>query len=66
MFYRVKEVGGKFIPQKLGFLNGWQGIDKRDLYLWISDDHQWTYCKCDTLEEAREVIRNYKPKFHKP
>jgi len=66
MFYRVKEVRGKFIPQKLNFLLGWQAIDKKDLFLWTSDDYQWKYCKCDTLEEAREIIRNYKPKFHRP
>jgi hypothetical protein len=43
MFYRVKEVRGKFIPQKLNFLLGWQAIDKKDLFLWTSDDYQWKY-----------------------
>ena len=64
MFYRVKEVNGKFIPQKLTFF-GWQGIDLDGLYLWIDSNHQWQYCQCDTLEQAKDIITKFKPKYHK-
>jgi len=64
MFYRVKEVNGKFIPQKLTVF-GWSGIDLNGMYLWNDEDHQWQYCQWDTLEQAKEVIAKYKPKYHK-
>lgn len=63
MFYRVKEVNGKFIPQKLTVF-GWSGIDLISMILWNDTDHQWQYCQCDTLEQAKEVITRYKPKYH--
>ena len=66
--YRVKEVDGLFIPQKYEFLIGWEGVPREGWYLWESNFRQIQHCSFQTLEEARERIKNYKlqikiPKF---
>ena len=57
--YRVKQVNGIFIPQKLSFI-GWLGIDKVDVTLWYCFSHQIEYCNLYDLESARERIKSYK------
>lgn len=66
--YRVREVNGKFIPQVRIWnviFPSWEGIDGRDFDTWVSLDYQYKYCAKSTLEEAKQVIENYKPKYHK-
>ena len=66
--YRIKEVRGKFIPQKWFLV--WEGIDKTSDYLWNSDEHQYEWCASETLEQARARIQEYQRyknevKYHK-
>lgn len=66
--YRIKEVRGKFIPQKWIF--GWYGIDKDSRYLWTTNDNQYNWCGYRTLELAKERIQEYRgykneAKYHK-
>ena len=63
--YRVKEVDGIFIPQRLCFI-GWLGIDTKDKYLWFVNRYQITYCCYEFLEGARERIESYKIQIKKP
>lgn len=65
--YRIKEVNGKFIPQlvKWSFIIPfWEAIDKKHGF-WFTPEYQYKYCALDTLEEAKELIKNHKPKYHK-
>ena len=70
-FYRIKQIGeNKFIPQvKPHFFDCWYGIDSihKDLnigfyanYLWSEKDYCDMYCICETLEQAKQVIFDYK------
>jgi hypothetical protein len=66
--YRIKEVEGKFIPQRWCF--GWEGIDRTSRYLWNSDENQYEWCAWKTLEQARTRIQEYRGykdgiKYHK-
>lgn len=66
--YRIKEVRGKFIPQKWIF--GWYGIDKDSRHLWTTNDNQYNWCGYSTLELAKERIQKYRgykneAKYHK-
>ena len=78
-FYRIKQIGeNKFIPQTADLPDviyaTWCGIDKRiNNNTWYVEVWQVKYCMCETLEEAREVIKKYKEsikpykiKYHKP
>lgn len=80
MIYRIKQISeNKFIPQcgTIGdFIFGsMEGIEKGSTYTWMSKDVQKTRCIVSSLEEAREVIKQYKediieypkgyPKYHK-
>jgi hypothetical protein len=81
--FRVKQISeNQFIPQiangiincLLGF---WDGIDvdKNDVWhIWLSKEHQDIFCVTDSLDKAKEVIKDYKqkemidkryPKYHK-
>jgi hypothetical protein len=57
--YRIKEVDGFFIAQKLVWFN-WLGIDTRDKFLWWGKEMQQKYCLFCSLEKARERIKSYK------
>lgn len=65
-FYRVKQIGeNKFIPQTATLLDfiyvTWVGIERRgNNCTWFTEFLQEEYCICETLEEAREVIKIYK------
>ena len=66
--YRIKEVKGKFIPQRWCFT--WEGIDRTSRYLWYLDENQEYYCEWHTLEQARQRIQEYRGdkrniKYHK-
>lgn len=54
LFKRIKEINGKFIPQKLTIPFGWIGVDKKDGSKWLTEKGQFSYCSYDTLEEARK------------
>ena len=58
-FYRIKEVEGKFIPQKL-IEFAWHGINRRSDDTWYHPDNQMKYCAVDSLQEAKDVIAKYK------
>ena len=67
--YRVKEVDGKFIAQKLIWFY-WQGISKLSSFKWLDNFSQIEYCSYDSLLEARQRIRQCKGieenvKYHK-
>ena len=65
--YRIKEVNGKFIPQVkiwTTIFYSWEAIDNK-FRTWLSPENQYTNCALNTLEEAKERIKNYKPKYHK-
>ena len=68
MFYRIKEIDGDFIPQKLT-LFGWFTIDRTDKYLWFRNDYGRENGSFSTLEEAKGRIKEYKikskVKYHK-
>lgn len=64
-FYRIKEVEGKFIPQKLIELT-WEGIDRQSDYIWYTQHFQIEYCAVDSLQEAKDIIAKYKEKRKKP
>lgn len=77
MKYRIKQIDEKkFIPQvKTFFLGSWRSIDKYDLHLWVSEIAGSINFICETLDQAKQVIDNYKanqknkrkyPKYHKP
>jgi hypothetical protein len=66
--YRIKEVEGKFIPQRWCF--GWEGIDRTSRYLWFSDENQYEWSAWKTLEQARARVQEYRGykdgiKYHK-
>jgi hypothetical protein len=63
-FYRVKEVEGKFIPQKLSEMS-WAGIESQFDCMWHSPDFQIKYCSVNSLEEAKDIIAKYKEKIKK-
>lgn len=85
MKYRIKQIAeNKFIPQVKTWLFGdWYAIDSQnkglniDFYanhLWFLKEFVYMYCICTTLEEAKQVITDYKanqktkikyPKYHK-
>lgn len=62
--YRVKEVNGKFIPQVGNWFSGYESIDRKMSFTWILSEHE-IHCQFDTLEEALDRIKRYKPKYHK-
>ena len=62
--YRVKEVNGKFIPQVGNWFFGYKSIDKFNYSTWWSSEN-FQYCEWNTLEEALDRIKKYKPKYHK-
>ncbi len=63
-FYRIKEVEGKFIPQKLiEFM--WGGIDRQSDYTWYNQHYQIEYCAVGSLQEAKNIIAKYKEKRKK-
>jgi hypothetical protein len=64
-FYRIKEVEGKFIPQKLAEF-AWQGISRRADYTWYYLKNQIEFCAVDSLQEAKDIIAKYKEKRKKP
>ena len=63
--YRVKEVGGIFIPQKLSWFT-WDGLDLEEKHLWFNHEYQYNYCACVSLEKARERIKSYKIQVKTP
>lgn len=64
-FYRIKEVEGKFIPQKLiEFM--WEGIGRQSDCTWFIQHNQIKWCAVDSLQEAKDVIAKYKEKRKKP
>lgn len=77
-FYRIKQIEeNKFIPQTADLFDyifrTWEGIDREDGGIWYGYAYQKSYCACETLEEAREVIKKYKEllktykiKYHRP
>ncbi len=83
MIYRIKQISeNQFIPQ-CGTLLEWifglmNGIDKDSSYTWHAIDYQKQYCIVNSLEEAKEIIKNDKlirnphkcpkgyPKYYKP
>lgn len=83
MIYRIKQISeNKFIPQR-GYLIDWifnsmVGIEKNSTYTWTLKEYQKSRCAVNSLEEAREIIKEYKllinpdncpegyPKYHKP
>jgi hypothetical protein len=82
MIYRIKQISeNEFIPKCGGLLdwifNSMEGIEKNSTYTWISFDIQKKDCVVNFLEEAREIIKDYKilintngfpkgfPKYHK-
>ena len=65
--YRIKEVNGKFIPQVRVWTTifySWEGIDN-NFGTCFTSEYQYKYCALNTLEEAKERIKNYNPKYHK-
>lgn len=64
-FYRIKEVEGKFIPQKLIEVV-WKGIDRQIDHTWYTPDNQIKWCAVDSLQEAKDIITKYKEKRKKP
>jgi hypothetical protein len=67
--YRVKEVDGIFIAQKLVWFY-WNGISRDLSYFWLDNKAQINYCSYTTLQEARARIRQHKGiennvKYHK-
>lgn len=62
--YRVKEVNGKFVPQVGNWLFGYRSIDKVESSTWGAPENA-KYCQWNTLEEALDRIRTYRPKYHK-
>lgn len=58
-FYRIKEIEGKFIPQKLIELT-WDGINRRSDDTWHHSDNQMKHCAVDSLQEAKDIIAKYK------
>lgn len=77
-FYRIKQIGeNKFIPQTANLfdyiIGDWMGIVREGNDTWRNKVYQEYHCACNTLEEAREVIKKYKEhikpykiKYHKP
>ncbi|WP_396195911.1 hypothetical protein [Flavobacterium sp.] len=59
--YRVKEINGKFIPQRRDF-PFWEGIDKELNFLWFGSEYQEKYCLFDNLEDAKTHLFKYKEK----
>lgn len=62
--YRIKEVDGMFIPQVGNWFFGYKSIDKLDCSIWSAPENA-KYCGWNTLEEALDRIKKYKPKYHK-
>ena len=62
--YRVKEVNGKFVPQVGNWFWGYKSIDKFNSSTWGAPENS-QYCEWNTLEEALDRIKRYKPKYHK-
>jgi hypothetical protein len=67
--YRVKEVDGIFIPQKLVWFY-WRGISASMSYYWLTNKSQIDFCSQLSLEKAKERIRDWKGiednvKYHK-
>lgn len=63
--YRVKEIDGKFIPQVGNWFNGYLSIDRKSMYLWNDREDFNEYCKWDTLQEALDRVKRYRPSYHK-
>jgi hypothetical protein len=65
--YRVIEFNGKFIAQAQDYsVFSWDGLDRKDFYLWYNLNSQIEYCSFDTLEEAKEHLKKYKEFVKKP
>lgn len=74
-FYRIKQISeNEFIPQTKKMFDFWEGIARKDFYLWFSDTYQELYCIVSTKEKAKQVIEEYKkqrevkdkyPKYYK-
>jgi hypothetical protein len=70
--YRVKQISeNQFIPQICDeiidwLLNNWDGIDVSEDVgcTWYSEEQQNKYCITDSLENAKEVIKNYRKRFN--
>jgi len=57
--YRVKEVNGRFIPQRRTGI-GWEGIDRNIIYLWYHPNIQEERCSFCNLQDAKERLEKYK------
>ena len=70
--YRIKQISeNQFIPQVcediIDWLFGtWNGVDVSEDVgcTWYSEEQQNKYCITDSLEKAKEVIKNYKNRFN--
>jgi hypothetical protein len=73
-YYRIKQINdNQFIPQTRKWYDMWGGIDREKNYEWFGSQFQQQYCAVNTLEEAEQIIDEYKiylnkmkkyPKYH--
>lgn len=70
-FNFVKQIGeNQFIPQTANLLDfifrSWDGINREANDTWGLEIYQKDYYSCETLDEAREVIKKYKEYIREP
>ena len=72
--YRIKQINDNtFIPQTKKWWDMWEGIDRKGNSTWFGSYLQEQYCAVSSLEEAKQIIKEYKvywnkikqyPKYH--
>jgi hypothetical protein len=76
-YYRIKQINeNTFIPQTRKWWDMWEGIESRGnstYSTWYGSHYQLRYCVVYSLEEANQIIKEYKaywdkikqyPKYH--
>jgi hypothetical protein len=73
-YYRIKQINeDTFIPQTRKWWDMWESIDRKGNSTWFGSQFQEHYCAVSSLEEANQIIDEYKvywnkikqyPKYH--
>lgn len=72
--YRIKQINDNtYVPQTKKWWNMWEGINRRGNDTWFDSQFQVQFCAVYSLEEANQIIKEYKaywdkvkqyPKYH--